>query len=53
MERTDRQSLISRRIMTLIDRGLSPVDACKAVLGADVVDAAIEDIYNRLRAEAH
>ena len=41
----------SARILALIALGINPVDACKAVLGAERIDAMIETVYNTLRAE--
>jgi len=41
----------SARILALIATGMNPVDACKAVLGIERIDAMIETVYNTLRAE--
>lgn len=43
---------ISRRVLALIAAGQSPVDALRAVCGADVVTAMISDLYDELHSKA-
>lgn len=43
---------ISRKVLDLIETGMRPVDALKAVCGADVVDQMISDLYEELRRRA-
>jgi hypothetical protein len=42
---------ISAMILALVENGVSPVDALRAVCGSEVVDAMISDIYDELRKE--
>jgi hypothetical protein len=48
--RDDAQQQISMRIMSLVNDGMSAVDAMRIVCGVDVVDAMIDKLYNELRA---
>jgi hypothetical protein len=41
---------ISNRIAALIATGMAPIDALKAVCGAENVDAMIADLYETLKA---
>jgi hypothetical protein len=43
---------ISARVMTLIASGMTPIDALKAVCGAEMVDDMIDRLYHELRAKA-
>ncbi len=45
-------AVISTRIMALVGTGMAPIEACKAILGAEKVDAMISDLYDALRAKA-
>ena len=40
---------ISQMILAKVAEGMNPVEACKAVLGAEKVDAMIDELYNELR----
>lgn len=42
----------STRILALIASGLTPVDALKAVCGAENVDRMIGELYDELRRKA-
>lgn len=43
---------ISLRILAKIEQGMTPVEAAKAILGAEKMDAMISDLYDTLRAKA-
>lgn len=43
---------ISNRVLIKIAEGMSPVEALKAVCGAEKVDAMISDLYGQLRSKA-
>lgn len=44
-----KNAAISARILALIAEGMNSVEACKTVLGADVVDQMIDTLYTELR----
>ena len=46
-----KSQIASRRILALIAAGLTPVDALKAVCGAEVTDQMIDSLYHELRAK--
>lgn len=43
---------ISAQVLVKIAAGMSPIEALKAVCGADKVDSMIDSLYNDLRANA-
>lgn len=47
-----KQAEISRQVLAKIAEGMQPVEALKAVCGADKVDAMISDLFHQLRGEA-
>jgi hypothetical protein len=51
MDNTNRTAAASARILALIAAGMSPVDALKAICGAETVDAMIDSLYTDLRAK--
>lgn len=42
---------ISQMILAKVAEGMTPVEAAKAILGADKIDAMISDLYHQLRGE--
>lgn len=42
---------ITRMILAKVSEGMTAVEAAKAVLGADKVDAMIDQLYHQLRGE--
>ena len=47
----EKSAAISARILTLVAKGMSPIDALAAVIGRDKVDMLIDDLYHTLRGE--
>jgi hypothetical protein len=43
---------ISAAILNKIAEGMTPSDACRAILGADLIDQMISDLYDELRGRA-
>ncbi len=44
-------AVAAARILNLIATGMNPVEALKAVCGAETVDAMIDNLYTELRAK--
>jgi hypothetical protein len=47
-----KKQTISLAILSRIARGATALDACRAVLGRDLMDAVIDDLYRDLRQSA-
>jgi precorrin-3B methylase len=43
---------ISAAILSKIAEGMSAMEACRAVLGADLIDQMVSDLYDELRGQA-